>query len=194
VSGTAENSRRWHQPALRGSIDGRPIQTQQMTPRSQHASLTNSALELGPRGSRLAVANADPGGPLQPATLRVIGAVPLWWERRAAAVGLRGRWTDVFAALNTEAPVDASSLGDPKVAELQSEALGQAYVDSLGGALRARHGRHYTPSGLGGPSGCPAERPGHSLALCGIPPAAREPFSCRCCASICVPSPLRIPA
>jgi adenine-specific DNA-methyltransferase len=115
---------------------------------SRQSDLPAGVRELGPRGSRSVVGDADPAGLPSSATLAVLDAVPLWWERRAAAVGLQGSWTDVFSALESEPLARPSGTVAGGIVELGPEDLGQAYLDSLKPGVRARHGRHYTPPGL----------------------------------------------
>ncbi len=44
---------------------------------------TGPARDMGARGSRGEVGNADPAGALPPASLAVLSAVPEWWATRA---------------------------------------------------------------------------------------------------------------
>jgi adenine-specific DNA-methyltransferase len=110
------------------------------------------ARELGARGSRDAVAGADPTGATSLAAAAVIAAVPTWWAHRAAAVGLTGRWLDVTLAVDTKPPGDLlTGTADPAVTPtLDGHTLGRAYVEALDADVRARHGRHYTPADLAG--------------------------------------------
>lgn len=103
------------------------------------------ARDLGARGSREAVADADPAGTRNLATQAILAAVPAWWSRRAQTAGLSGDWLDVFCAIDTPGvPVDEPVRPAP-MADLSPEEVGQAYVESLDNDVRARHGRHYTP-------------------------------------------------
>jgi adenine-specific DNA-methyltransferase len=106
------------------------------------------ARDLGPRGSRAEVANADPAAGLPSAARQVLAAVPLWWAARAEARGLSGRWLDVNQALELEPPdgLDTSvALDSSATLALTGYDLGAAYVAALSPQVRARHGRHYTP-------------------------------------------------
>lgn len=110
----------------------------------------SAARDLGPRGSREALGDADPAGPLPAAAAAVLATVPLWWEARAREVGLSGPWLDVSRALEAEVPavaLECSALVGGLV-DATGESLGLAYVSALAPAVRARHGRHYTPPSL----------------------------------------------
>lgn len=108
------------------------------------------ARELGARGSRDPIGDGDPAGPLTPAVVDVLAAIPLWWERRAHANGLTGRWLDLGAALDAAPPVGSSTTAPATeaLARVTSDELGSAYVAALDAGVRARHGRHYTPAEL----------------------------------------------
>lgn len=108
------------------------------------------ARELGARGSREPISGADPAGPITPAVADVLAAVPAWWERRARACGLTGRWLDVAEAIDAPLPAEADALSEAaKVLEqATADELGSAYVLALDASVRARHGRHYTPPDL----------------------------------------------
>lgn len=111
----------------------------------------SSVRDLGARGSRRELASDDPAGAVSELTRSVLAAVPGWWTARVKEVGLSGDWLDVGYAVDT--PMPASVLewgcdGAMNLDELSSEQLGQMYVSSLDAGVRARHGRHYTPSDL----------------------------------------------
>lgn len=126
-----------------------------MSNASVTASLT-LARDLGARGSRTPIGDADPAGLLTADVADVLSAVPSWWERQAHASGLRGEWLDVAHALDAEPPnLDVS--GQPSqallpsaesLAQVTAHELGSAYVAALSPGVRARHGRHYTPAAL----------------------------------------------
>lgn len=109
-----------------------------------------TARVLVARGSRGEVADADPAGPLSPAAESVLAAVPGWWEEVGSVAGLRGRWLDVSFAVSGPPPAAAfSAVPDLAIdARTSAETLGSAYVNALAPAVRARHGRHYTPGDL----------------------------------------------
>lgn len=108
------------------------------------------ARELGARGSRSVVGHADPSADLNASAAAVIAAIPDWWAARASAVGLRGPWLDVTAAIEADHPT--ALLERPADATINAEfdghSLGLAYVTALDAGTRARHGRHYTPTDL----------------------------------------------
>lgn len=105
------------------------------------------ARDLGARGSRSEIADADPAGVPPALALRLLATLPLWWEARARESGLTGGWLDLTTALDAEPRThDAEPL--PDAIGLSAEELGAAYVTSLTSQVRARHGRHYTPSSL----------------------------------------------
>jgi len=108
------------------------------------------ARDLGARGSRADIADADPAGELTPTAAAILAAVPSWWTAQAKAAGLAGEWLDVRHAINAEAPVTSSAdtALDRSWAAVSAEDVGAAYVKALLPATRARHGRHYTPSRL----------------------------------------------
>ncbi|WP_188037077.1 Eco57I restriction-modification methylase domain-containing protein [Actinotalea sp. JY-7885] len=108
------------------------------------------ARDLGARGSRSALAGADPTVGVSSAAAAILAAVPAWWAHRARSAGLDGDWLDVSWAV--EAAVPAVQQATPLVgfAALSGSALGRAYVEALDPAVRARHGRHYTPDDLAG--------------------------------------------
>lgn len=107
------------------------------------------ARELGPRGSREPVGGADPAGVLTEDALAVLAVLPQWWERRAHAHGLSGGWCDIEAAVDAVPPPHARSARvHEHLVTARPEELGAAYVAALTPAVRARHGRHYTPWGL----------------------------------------------
>ncbi len=106
------------------------------------------ARDLGPRGSRLALGVSDPAGELSPTAAAVLAAIPTWWHAQASDAGLSGDWLDVRHAVAAEAPV--STLPDVALDDawgaLSPEAVGSTYVAALTPEIRARHGRHYTPT------------------------------------------------
>ncbi len=108
------------------------------------------ARDLGPRGSRAEVASSDPASRLPFDALRLVAAVPGWWQVRAAAVGLDSAWQSVEHALGQALPVSIEQVDpDPHVTgSSTAEDLGNAYVAALSPGVRARHGRHYTPPTL----------------------------------------------
>jgi adenine-specific DNA-methyltransferase len=114
--------------------------------------LTSHARDLGARGSRGEVASADPAGDLPAQAAAVLAAIPAWWEARAREVGLTGLWLDVTSAVLAPPPavaIDGSVLPSTLVPTSATGAeVGTAYVTSLSSAVRARHGRHYTPPDL----------------------------------------------
>lgn len=113
--------------------------------------LVLAARELGARGSRATVGSADPAAELTPTAAAVLAAIPAWWAARAAEVGLEGKWLDVHAAVETGPPLELAEVHPPLVPSwgpLTPEELGLAYVSALDPAVRARHGRHYTPGEL----------------------------------------------
>lgn len=112
---------------------------------------TSSALlkerPLGARGSRRIISSAEAPSELSPTASAVLAALPSWWSARAEDAGLDGHWLDVTYAVDAEPPFSMSDL--PQLEEewsvLSGEEVGQAYVEALSVATRARHGRHYTP-------------------------------------------------
>jgi len=108
------------------------------------------ARDLGARGSRTAVAGADPAEVCPPAAAAVLAAACDWWSGRAAAAGLTGSWLDVTVAVGAPPPAAAlTATADAAVGTVPSgEDLGTAYVSALSPQVRARHGRHYTPAAL----------------------------------------------
>lgn len=114
------------------------------------ATAPTMARELGARGSRAPVADADPTARISPAAAAVVAAIPAWWEERARAAGLAGMWGDVTAAVEADPPVALlDTIPDSKInGRMTGHAVAQAYVDSLDPGVRARHGRHYTPTDL----------------------------------------------
>lgn len=105
------------------------------------------ARDLGARGSRTALAgtSANPTE-LTPGANALLAAVPAWWSSRAAATGLSGAWLDVRHALAAQPPTGLANPPAPVVTGDQD--LGSAYVAALSAEVRARHGRHYTPTPL----------------------------------------------
>lgn len=111
---------------------------------------TPPARELGARGSRRAVASADPAAHLTPTAAAVVAAIPAWWSARARAIGLTGDWLNVERAIDAlpPCPVPDWSPLEEEWGPLTGEQVGRAYVDALTPETRARHGRHYTPAVL----------------------------------------------
>lgn len=105
------------------------------------------ARDLGPRGSRAAVAGPDPAGNLPGSALAVLAAVPAWWAARAAAAKLSGSWLDVSHALAAPLPEGVQGTKPDGSVSFAASAhdVGSAYVAALSPQVRARHGRHYTP-------------------------------------------------
>ncbi|MFG1637447.1 Eco57I restriction-modification methylase domain-containing protein [Pseudonocardia alni] len=107
------------------------------------------ARDLGARGSRNDVSGSDPAAELTGEAATVLAALPGWWAERAAIAGLSGNWLDVFYALSAEPPdlpyVEAAEEIDSSTTGFD---LGVAYTAGLSAAVRARHGRHYTPEAL----------------------------------------------
>lgn len=105
---------------------------------------------LGARGSRRVISSAESASDLSPTASAVLAALPSWWAARAEGAGLDGKWLDVTLAVDAEPPFSMSEL--PQLEEewgvLSGEEVGQAYVEALSKATRARHGRHYTPGEL----------------------------------------------
>ena len=111
---------------------------------------TPPARELGARGSRRAVASADPAAHLTPTAAAVVAAIPAWWSARARAIGLTGDWLNVERAIDAlpPCPVPDWSPLEEEWGPLTGEQVGRAYVDALTPETRAMHGRHYTPAVL----------------------------------------------
>jgi adenine-specific DNA-methyltransferase len=105
------------------------------------------ARPLGPRGSRLPVGHADPAGDPGDAARSVLAGVPAWWETRAVAAGLSGKWADIECALEGLEPPPEEAV-PTELTGLTSYELGASYVASLSDGVRSRHGRHYTPQEL----------------------------------------------
>lgn len=78
----------------------------------------------------------------------VIAGVAEWWEGRARAAGLAGRWLNVEWAVEADMP--GTDFGGITPASLAgtAEQVGQAYVSALSPGERSRYGRHYTPDAL----------------------------------------------
>lgn len=89
---------------------------------------------------------------LTPQAMRVLATVPAWWQRRAHAVGVRGRGADLFVAVASLPPVPAASLDElpprPDLLDATAEDLGEAYAVALDSTVRNADGRHYTPQVL----------------------------------------------
>ncbi|MSW52151.1 MAG: N-6 DNA methylase, partial [Actinobacteria bacterium] len=109
-----------------------------------------AARDLGARGSRGPVGDADPAASLGPASLAVLASIPAWWEARAITAGLSGTWLDIEHALQLELPAGIRALRpDPAITvDTLPDEIGAAYAASLDPSTRARHGRHYTPLAL----------------------------------------------
>lgn len=86
---------------------------------------------------------------LSDGALAVLAAVPAWWARRAADVGLSGACLDVEHAVRADAPIDLAALSTAEhrvdLLDATPEQLGDAYVTALDRAVRSHTGRHYTP-------------------------------------------------
>lgn len=108
------------------------------------------ARELGARGSRRAIASADPAAELTPTAAAVVAAIPAWWASRAAAAGLSGDWLNVEWAIDAlpPCPVPERPPLEEEWGPLTGSEVGQAYVQALSLETRSRHGRHYTPAPL----------------------------------------------
>jgi adenine-specific DNA-methyltransferase len=114
------------------------------------------AISLSPNRSRRGRLTPS-SSKLSDGALAVLAAVPTWWARRAADVGLSGACLDVGQAVAAEAPIDfatdsATGLTTLSTAEHQvdlldatPEQVGDAYVTALDRAVRNHTGRHYTP-------------------------------------------------
>ena len=105
--------------------------------------------ELGARGSKISVSDVGDAADLPASAVAVLATVPQWWRARAEAVGLSGRWLDVAQAIAVPPPV-LPDMAPFELTEIGTtgEALGAAYVSALSPQVRARHGRHYTPTVL----------------------------------------------
>lgn len=112
--------------------------------------LAEMARELGARGSRRAVASADPAAELTPTAAAVVAAIPAWWAVRAEVAGLSGDWLDVERAIDAlpPCPVPKRPPLEETWGDLTGHDIGRAYVSALSASTRSRHGRHYTPSDL----------------------------------------------
>ena len=84
---------------------------------------------------------------ISPDVMRVLGAVPAWWARRARLAGLPPSWCDWRLALPAP-PLDLVPRADPTLVIASGYELGEAYVCALPVRDRAAHGRHYTPKPL----------------------------------------------
>lgn len=108
-----------------------------------------AARELGARGSKASMNGVSTATDLPAAAAAVLAAVPQWWADRAAVAGLSGRWLDVTYAVDAPVPVVPDAAPCLALdARTTSEQLGDVYVAALTPQVRARHGRHYTPSDL----------------------------------------------
>lgn len=99
------------------------------------------ARDLGARGSR-----TDHSKSVSSAA-HVLAGVPQWWELRARAAGLSGKWLDVTQVVEAAPPGDALDVA-PLLLDVTAETVGQTYVDALSTQDRATHGRHYTSAAL----------------------------------------------
>lgn len=152
-------------PRLRGSGAHALEAAGRLHPRStvsddakvQPDALAYAARELGARGSRDEVGEADPSTRPSPPAQALLRAAQPWWESRARGAGLSGPWLDVHQAIDqdpptwwwTEANISNTVLPDlGRIAGWGAHQLGQGYVDALEAGVRARHGRHYTPQAL----------------------------------------------
>lgn len=80
--------------------------------------------------------------------LRVLATAPKWWAQRAVAAGLSSRSADASASVAATLPEGIDIEGAPireDLLEASPERLADAYVTALTPAVRAKHGRHYTP-------------------------------------------------
>lgn len=105
------------------------------------------ARSLGARGSRAPIAPDDSVGDPGDAAVAVLAGIPDWWERTARAAGLSGRWLVPEKAIEGLAPAP-SAAETTDLTGLTGFDVGALYVAALSAGVRARHGRHYTPSGL----------------------------------------------
>jgi len=111
--------------------------------------IATPARELGARGSRARVAGADPAADPGAAARAVLAGLPAWWAAVAASHGLTGRWLDVELAIEADPPAQIDEDVRPAdLTGLSGIAVGIAYSTALDDDMRARHGRHYTPSVL----------------------------------------------
>lgn len=136
------------------------------------------ARDLGARGSRAAVASADPAGPLPDAAAQLLRGVDGWWRARATAAGLDGRWLDVAQAVEAAVPVVLLDSGPAEALDraLSAEAVGAAYASRLTAQVRARHGRHYTPAALASELWAMTRRAlGHPKGARPLPGLVRDP-------------------
>lgn len=81
-----------------------------------------------------------------PDVAQVLGRIPEWWERRAAAAGLPPEWRHWEHGL-AEPPVALEESPSRLLDETAFE-IGEAYIEALDPRSRLVHGRHYTPYGL----------------------------------------------
>lgn len=108
-----------------------------------------AARELGARGSKTSMGGVSAAADLPDAAAAVLAAVPGWWCARATAAGLTGRWLDVTQAVEAQIPVLPDVAPSAVIDTIMTgERWGSAYVSALTPQVRARHGRHYTPSDL----------------------------------------------
>jgi adenine-specific DNA-methyltransferase len=97
---------------------------------------------LGARGSRSTLEAPERAGH------HALAILSSWWVARVTKADVPDGWRD----FNRVFPTAANLIGDvtaaPVAAAPTSESLGNMYVCGLDPAIRAAHGRHYTPSGL----------------------------------------------
>lgn len=77
-----------------------------------------------------------------PGVAQVLGRIPEWWERRAAAAGLPPEWRHWDLALG--APPVALEI-ETRLLDESAYQIGEAYVAALEPSTRSRHGQHFTP-------------------------------------------------
>jgi adenine-specific DNA-methyltransferase len=91
-------------------------------------------------------AGASTAAEPQAAARLVIGAVPSWWERRAAEAGLSKEWCNWRRALSL--PPFEFDTASSELAAADPYGLGEAYACALASRDRLLHGCHYTPRPL----------------------------------------------
>lgn len=96
------------------------------------------------------VLGADDVSDLPAAAQAVLATVGRWWQQRADAAGLTGRWTDVSEAVSAKGPHLVEVPWRRDLLDAEPHALGEAYVAALTPSVRAHTGRHYTPQSLAG--------------------------------------------
>lgn len=96
---------------------------------------------------RIDVASASAEVQDAPPAHSVLAGVAEWWEGVARAAGLSGRWLVLNEAIEDLEP--APTVVEPENLDGASGyEVGASYVVALPAGVRARHGCHYTPSGL----------------------------------------------